>query len=222
MAGLRVGDRSPRTPDRAAASLAAAFIVLLLTTEAVLSLPDETADTAVVATFYTAHRTFIVILQILGFGAAALLAGYAWRLRRVDRAVSIAGTVMAACSVLPGLVTLVTALVADPASPSAAGRWNLLEPRADDVLFVGIVLFATAIAVRLGQSLPVLGVLALLVTVGCLIRLALEMNGANRGPLEAVAPLSFLILMAAMAASSFFGVLRTGVRRAPGLMSHEP
>jgi hypothetical protein len=159
-----------------------------MATEVVLSLPDETASAVSVATFYAAHRTFIIILQILGFGASALLGGYAWRLRRIDRFVSTAGMVAAVCSFLPGLITLAIAAVADPANPAPASRWNLLEPRADDILFVGILLFAAAIALRLGRSLPALGVMALLVAVGCFFRLGLEAAGIGRGPLDAIAP----------------------------------
>ena len=188
---------------------------MLLATEVVLSLPDETASAVSVATFYAANRTFIIILQILGFGASAMLGGYAWRLRRVDRVVSTLGMVMAVCSLLPGLVTLATAVVADPANPAAASRWNLLEPRADDVLFVGILVFAAAVTLRLGPGLPALGVLALLVAVGCLFRLGLEAAGVGRGPLDAIVPLSFLILIAVMAVLSLLGVLRPGARHEP-------
>ena len=213
MARTRVGQHTPRSPDRVGASLAGGFVALLMATEAVLSLPDETASAESVATFYAAHRTFIIILQILGFVASALLGGYAWRLRRVDRVVSTAGLVMAVCSLLPGLVTLATAVVADPADPLAASRWNLVEPRADDVLFVGILVFAAAVALRLGPSLPALGVLALLVAVGCFLRLGLEAAGVGRRPLDAIVPLLFLILVAVLAALSLVGVLRPGARR---------
>ncbi|HWI01953.1 MAG TPA: hypothetical protein VNT27_16620 [Propionibacteriaceae bacterium] len=73
-----VADASTRTPNRVAGSLAGVFVVLLLVTEVVLSLPDETASAAEVATFYMAHPSFIVILQVLGFCASALMGGYAW------------------------------------------------------------------------------------------------------------------------------------------------
>ena len=212
MAKTRVGRHSLRSPDRVGASLAAGFVALLVATEAVLSLPDETASAASVAAFYMAHRTFIIVLQILGFLASGLLGGYAWRLRRVDQVVSTVGMVLAVCSLLPGLVTLATAVVADPANPLAASRWNLLEPRGDDVLFVGILVFAAAVTLRLGRSLPALGVLALVVAAGCLLRLGLEAAGVGRRPLDAVVPLLFLILIAVMAALSLVGVLRPGAR----------
>ncbi len=161
-----------------------------------------------VANFYAAHRAFIIILQVLGLVAAALLGAYAWRLRTVDRFVAAAGMIMAVCGLAPGLITLMIAIVANPDHPAAAGRWNALEPRGDDILFVGIVLFAGAIAVRLGRRLPALGVLAALVALSCLARLVLEAAGRSRGPLEAVAPLLFVVLVATMAVLSFLGILR--------------
>jgi hypothetical protein len=204
---------SDRTPDRLAAALAGGFIVLLLGTELVLSLPDETASADRVATFYADHRAFIIILQLLGFVASLLLAGYAWRLRRVDPVVSVAGMIMAVCSLVPGVITLVIAVVANPGNSAAAGRWNVLEPRGDDILFVGVLLFAVAIALRLGRTLPTLGVLAVLVALACLTRLVLEAAGASRGLLDALSPLLFLVLVAVMAVLSLRGVLRTGSAR---------
>jgi hypothetical protein len=203
----RVAGRSVRQPDRVAAALAAGFVVLLLATELVLILPDESDSPASVANFYAKHRAFIVILQLLGLLAAALLGAYAWRLRAVDRIVAAAGMIVAVCGMVPSLITLLIAVVADPDDPGSAGRWNLLEPRGDDILFVGILLFAGAVAVRLGRRLPALGVLAVLVAVSSLTRLVLEIAGKGRGPLDAIAPLSFLILIAMMAVLSFRGVL---------------
>jgi hypothetical protein len=123
----RVTNKSPRKPDRVAGALAAGFVVLLLATEAMLTLPDETATPAAVASFYATHRAFIVILQLLGMVAAALLGLYAWRLRSVDRVVAAAGMIMAGCGLIPGLITLVIAVVADPNDASSAARWNQLE-----------------------------------------------------------------------------------------------
>jgi len=205
----RVTNESVRKPDRVAGALAAGFVVVLLATEAALTLPDETANPGTVASFYAAHRAFIIILQLLGVVAAALLGGYAWRLRSVDRVMSAAGMIMAGCGLIPSLITLVIAVVADPGDPSAAGRWNALEPRGDDILFVGIVLFAGAVAIRLGRRLPALGLLALFVAMSCLIRLGLEIAGNNRGPLDAIGPLSFVLLIAVMAILSFLGLLRS-------------
>jgi hypothetical protein len=202
-----------RTPDRLAAGLALAFVVLLLATELVLTLPDEADSPAVVARFYTEHRTFIIGLQLLGVVDALLLGGYAWRLRSVDRFVAGAGLLMAFCALAPTMITLVLAIVADPDHAETAARWNMLEPRGDDILFVGIVVFAATVTVRLGRSNPALGGLALVVAGACLVRLILEAAGKSRGALEAVGPILFVVLIATMAVLSFRGVLGAGPRR---------
>jgi len=202
-----------RTPDRLAAGFAFAFIVLLLATELVLTLPDEADSPSFVAKFYAERRAFIIALQILGVVDALLLGAYAWRLYSVDRFVGWAGLLMAFCALAPTMITLVLAIVADPAHTETAAGWNMLEPRGDDILFAGIVVFASAVAVRLGRNKPALGVLALVVAVACLLRLLLEAAGKSRGALEAVGPLLFVVLIATMAVLSFRGVLRAGPRR---------
>ena len=201
-----LGD-SGRRSDRVSAALAAGFILLLLAPELVLSLPDETAAPSSVAGFYTQYRAFIVILQLLGFVAAALFGAYAWRLRRVDRAVSWGGLLTALCALVPGLVTLEIAVTADPTDPASAARWNSLEPRGDDILFIGILAFAVAVVVRLGRGVPMLGAIGLVVALACLARLILEAAGHRRGALESAGPLSFVVLVGVMAVLSFRGVL---------------
>ena len=120
---------------------------------------------------------------------------------------------MAFCALAPTMITLVLAIVADPAHTETAAGWNMLEPRGDDILFVGIAVFASTVAVRLGRNNPALGVLALIVAVACLLRLILEAAGKTRGALEAVGPLLFVVLIATMAILSFRGALRAGPRR---------
>jgi hypothetical protein len=133
--------------DLPGALLALGFVVLLLASETV-SLPGETVSDASVATFYAQHRTVIVVLQLMGLAAAVLLAAYSARLRHFDPVVGDAGLVTAVLACAPGLVTLVPALIADAANPSGAGAWNAVEPRADDLLFVGITVFGATVALR--------------------------------------------------------------------------
>jgi hypothetical protein len=196
---------SDRIVDRTAGWLGVAFLVTLLVSEAVLSLPDEHATASAVAQFYAAHRAFIIVLQIVGMVGSALLAACAWRLRRVDPAVGLVGIVLAVVTVVPGLITLMIAIVADPNNPTRAGSLNKLEPRGDDALFVGVVLLAAVVAVRLWRRPLWLGILASVVAVCCLLRLVLEAVGATRGLLETFAPVAFLLLIAALSGLAFYG-----------------
>ncbi|MFL6111830.1 MAG: hypothetical protein ACJ786_10815, partial [Catenulispora sp.] len=185
---------STKTVDRTAGWLGVAFLIVLLVSEVVLSLPDEHATAPAVAAFYSAHRGFIIALQVTGFAAAALLGWFAWRLRAIDRRITAAGIVLAAATLVPALITTAIALVADPRHAAIAGDYNQLEPRGDDVLFAGVVLFAVAVLVARGRSPRWLGVVATITAVSCLLRLLLEAAGRSRGFLEAFAPVTFLLL----------------------------
>jgi hypothetical protein len=107
---------------------------------------------------------------------SGLLAGYAGRLWRFDAVAGTAGMITAAVARAPVVVTLVTALVADPAHRSTAGTWSAWEPRADDLLFLGITAFGAAIALR-ARFPSVARVLGAIVAVPCGVRLVLEATG---------------------------------------------
>jgi uncharacterized membrane protein len=203
------------TPARAArhvrrdpfgAVLAWAFVVLLLASEAALTLPEESATDAAVASFYSHHRTAIVVLQLIGLVAAGLLAGYAGRLRRFDAVASTAGVTTAALACIPAVVTLVIAVVADPTHPSSAGTWNAREPWADDLLFLGIAVFGAVLALR--PRFPLLArVLGAIVAVLCGVRLVLAIAGHVRGAFDSLGPISFVVLVACLGLLSAMGRL---------------
>jgi hypothetical protein len=204
-----VPDRTAdRTVDRTAGWLGVAFLVTLLGSEAALTLPDEDASDAVVAAFYQAHRPVIVVLQLVGIVGCALLALFAWRLRALGRGVAVAGLLLSAAAVAPGVLTLAVALVADPRSPARAGTLNRWEPRGDDLLFLGVTLFAVAV-LWLGERAPRwVTVLAAVAAGCCVLRLALEALGRQRGALDSLAPVSFLVLVAGLAVLCFLGYRR--------------
>src|SRR5262245_11323642 len=100
------------TVDRTAGWLGVGFLVTLLASESVLSLPDERTPAESVATFYAEHRAVIIVLQIAGFVSCALLALFAWRLRGIDRRVATAGLILAVAALAPGLITVALAIAA--------------------------------------------------------------------------------------------------------------
>ena len=199
---------SERIIDRTAGWLGAAFLLTVLASEAGLSLPDEHATAPAVAAFYAEHRAVIIVLQLVGFVGAALLALFAWRLRVIHRGVAAAGLALAVTALAPGVITTVLALIADPQHPATAGGYNRFEPRGDDLLFLGVTLFAVTVVLVRGRSPHWLGVVAATVALCCLLRLTLEALGRPRGVLDALAPLSFLLLMAALTWLSFRGFPR--------------
>ncbi len=209
-------DEANATLSRSSGWLALSFVVVLLFSEAALSLPDATATEAEVAAFYSDHRGAVVILQLIGFGAALLLGLFARRLRTVDRLVSATGIAVAVASVVSGGVILAMALVADPASPSAVGTLNSWEPRADDLLFVAIVGFGAAVAVRFWREHRFLAAIGGATALTCLLRLTMEAIGAALGPVEWLAPVMFVVLVAMMGVMTLTGRLQ-GLGRAGGV-----
>jgi hypothetical protein len=195
-----------RRRDLVGAGFAGGFVVLLLASEAALSLPDVNDPDTAVASFYLQHRGTIVVLQLIGLVAAALLAVYSARLRRFDTVVGTVGLITAALACAPSVVTLVIALVADLARPAPAGAWNAREPRADDLLFVGITLFGAAVAVR-PRFPAVARVLGAIVAVLCGARLLLESTGHARGTFESLGPIAFVVLIACLGVFSATGRL---------------
>ncbi|MET0418311.1 MAG: hypothetical protein ABW022_20045 [Actinoplanes sp.] len=69
--------------------------------------------------------------------------------RAVHRGIAVAGIAVAVASSAPTLITLVQALVADPARAATADRLNRWEPRGDDLLFVAIAVFAAVVVMVL-------------------------------------------------------------------------
>ena len=195
-----------RRRDLFGAVLAGGFVVLLLASEAALTLPDVNDPDTAVASFYVQHRAVIVVLQLVGLVAAGLLAGYAGRLRSFDAVASTTGLITAALACAPSVVTLMIALVADPAHPGPAGTWNAREPRADDLLFIGVTLFGSVVAVR-PRFPAVARALGAIVAVLCGARLVLEETGHPRGTFESLGPIAFVVLVACLGVLSAIGRL---------------
>jgi hypothetical protein len=201
--------------DLPGALFAFAFVLLLLASEAALTLPDEAAGDTAAAAFYAGHRGPVIGLQLAGLLAAGSLAAYGLRLRRVDRAVGDAALLTAVVACAPALVTIVLALVADPARPAAVGTWNGLEPRADDLLFVGVTVFGAAVALRLRS--PVARVLGGLVAVLCVVRFVLEAMGRERGWVDSLGPLLFVVLVGTLGVLSARGRLEPVPQHSAGV-----
>jgi hypothetical protein len=106
------------------------------------------------------------------------------------------------------LITVALAIAADPQHLANVATLNRLEPRADDILFLGITLFAVTIVVLVGRSPRWIGIVAAVVALACLFRLVLEALGRPRGFLDSLAPITFLALVAALVWLRFRGYPR--------------
>jgi hypothetical protein len=186
------------------------FLVLLLASEAALTLPDDRASDASVTSFYAAHVGVIVTLQVVGFVACALLGVFAWQLRAFDRRVAVSVMVLAVVALGPGVVTVLVAIAARAGDTGRAGDLNRLEPRADQLLFLAVAVFAGTVVLARGRAPSWLAVLASVVLVGCLLRLGAELLGRDPGVLDSVAALLFLVLVGALAWLQHRGALGTG------------
>ncbi len=203
--------------DRVGGWCGIGFVVTLLASEAALTLPDESASAARVAEFYAAHRTTVIVLQLVGLVAAALLAIFAVRLRAFNNVIGNCMLAVAIAGCLPGLATIVLALVADPASPDAAGTWNQFLPRTDDLLFaVAMVFGASVVRLRLIHRWVAMfgGLLAVL----CLLRL-IDEAVLGRGTFDSLAPIALIVLVLMLAVLSLRGQLGASAPAAPAAPS---
>ena len=191
-----------RIVDRTAGWLGIAFLLTLLGSEAALSLPDQDASAESVVAFYAEHGTAVIVLQIVGFVAALAFGLFAWRLRRVHSAIAVCGLAVAVAAALPGAITVLLALTTNPA---AAQRYNELEPRGDDVLFVAIAVFAVATALALGRRMVPFAAFCGAVAGAATYRLLREAFGYRVAVEESVPPLLFLVLVIVLVVLCFRG-----------------
>ena len=169
---------------RAAGGWGIAFVVLLLASAAMVSLPtaSETGDRIVA--FYTAHGQLIVLQQIVGIVAltafivfALSLPPYLW-LRPALWAVVV-------CELVTNLVPLL--IVAAGPSAETAHSLTVVEDFADDALFISIALFLSV--ATLTEPLW-LRLVAYAVALACVIRAVASPFAVTA--LDQIAPLLFV------------------------------
>jgi hypothetical protein len=174
-------------PTRAAGAWGIAFVVLLLVSAAMVSLPTaaETGDRIVA--FYHAHGQLIVIQQIVGVVALAAFVALGLSLPR-NRWVRPALWAFVVTELVTNLVPLVI-VVTDP-SADTTHSLTFVEDLADAAFFVSIALFT--VAATLTEPLW-LRVAAYVVAAGCAVRAVASPFGMTA--LDAIAPLAFVALV---------------------------
>jgi hypothetical protein len=190
---------TPRTtaaPPRAAGAWGWAFVLLLLLSAGMASVPGGADSTGVVRDFYTRHTGVVIVAQIVGLLAAAAFVPFVLGLRRTEprrprAALENAGLGVAAAAVLTAVPVLWLSTVADSGSDGFVHGLAVASDLADVLLFAVISVWA-ALLVRAARPTwfkVLAGVLAVL----ALARAVLLLAGS--GALELVAPLAFVVVV---------------------------
>src|SRR4051794_32547688 len=193
---MSIDDLMARRARRSAAVSGVTFLVLLLVSAGMASVPGGDDSVENVRDFYTAHTGIIAAAQVIGFVGAAVFILFARSLRDWWSTSSQAPWVARSgyAVVFAAIGTLVPVLwlcaVADDGSPTLVHRLAQASDVVDVVLFAAIVAFAVTVA--LVAPIAWLRWLAWVVSALALVRGVL-LAGGSQG-LELVAPLAFIVL----------------------------
>ena len=190
-----IGRAAARFPlgGRKGAWWGVAFVILLLVSAAMVSLPTAAEPGDRIAAFYNAHQQVIVWQQIVGTLAllpflafAAALSRWARMDGRRNRWLMPAAGLVALATLATSLVPLAMALMPN-LSPDLAHQLTVVEDLADSVLFASLAGFVLATS----TGAPVwVRALAVLVAIASLARAALSPFGVT--VLDIAAPLAVL------------------------------
>ncbi len=169
---------------RAAGGWGIVFVVLLLVSVAMVSVPTAAESGDRIAAFYRAHASLIVAQQIAGALALAAFLAFALSLP-ANRWLRIAVWTFAATELVTNLVPL--AIVAVNPTAGTAHSLTFLEDLADTALFVSVALFVSAATLGEPTWLRIAGYVVALASV-------LRAVGGPLGltALDQVAPLAFV------------------------------
>jgi len=168
---------------RAAGGWGIAFVVLLLVSSALASLPTAADSAAAIAAFYRDHASIVVVQQVVGVVALVPLVLFGISLppnRWLKPALFLLVGVELVTQIVPLLIL---------ASPGPAQALTSVEDLADAVLFVTVALFV--LAATLGQP-RWMRVGAYVVAAACLLR------AVGVSVFALAAPLLFLALILIM------------------------
>jgi hypothetical protein len=172
------------------------FVLLLLVSAGMASVPGGQDATSVVRAFYVDNSSVIVVAQIVGLAAALWFVPFALLLRgsssKAERgAPEWAGLAVAAAAVVTAVPVLWLSVVADTASDDLVHGLAVASDLADVLLFAAIGVFGAALS-RASAS-TWFTVLAALVALLALGRAVLIILGSSA--LELTAPMAFVVLV---------------------------
>jgi hypothetical protein len=172
------------------------FVVLLLLSAGMASVPGGTQSVATVREFYVDHGSVVVVAQLFGLAAAAMFAVHARALAGSlsssrSKRLRNAGLLVAASAALTALPVLVLTAVATRSSDRVVAGLARASDLTDVVLFASVSLFAV-VAARV--SVPSwVGGLAAAVAIVAAARSVLLACGSTA--LGLAAPLAFVALV---------------------------
>lgn len=183
-----------------------AFVILLLVSAAMVTLPTAAEPGDRIAAFYNAHQPVIVWQQIVGTLALLPFLAFAAALSRRarlngprNRWLMPAAGLVALATVATSLVPLAMALMPH-LSPGLAHQLTVVEDVADSVLFASLAGFVVATS----TGAPVwVRALAVLVAIASLARAVLSPLGVT--VLDVAAPLAVLAFVVLLSARVLFG-----------------
>jgi len=182
----------------------AVFVVLLLLSAGMVTVPGHQDRVAFVREFYEDHRAVIVTAQVIGVVASAAFLAFALGLQRQDWVgrrplVHICGVAVAVAGALACVPPLVLCVVASSAGRSAISGLATASDRVDVVLFAAIAFFAGSVLIAVDRVW--VRALAALVGVMCALRAFYVLMG--EATLELLAPMAFLVLIMCLAILSW-------------------
>ena len=169
---------------RAAGAWGIVFVVLLLVSAAMVSVPTASESGDRIVAFYRAHASVIVVQQIAGVLALAAFIAFVLSLPP-NRWLRVGLWLFVATELVTNLVPL--ALVALNPSAETAHTLTFVEDLADSALFISMALFASAVTLGERLWLRIAGYAVALVAVIRAVGGPLGMTA-----LDLVAPLAFV------------------------------
>ncbi len=185
---------------RSTASWGISFVLLLLVSAGMVTVPGEQDGVAFVRDFYRDNSAIIVTAQVVGLAAAVALLGFVRGLQHSDWVgaapwVLVSGAAVAGGAVLTAVPPLVLSAVARSAEDGLVSSMALASDLTDVALFLAIAVFASAVTVAVKSTWvrSVSAVVALLSGLRAVLLLS------RSEALEVVAPMAFIVLVLCLA-----------------------
>ena len=195
-------DAGRAASNRSTAYLGLGFVLLLLVSAGMVTVPGDREGVAFVRDFYRDNGGVIATAQVIGLVAAGAFLGFARGLQRGDVVVGgggpwilASGFAVAGAAVLTAVPPLLLLVAARSWEANTVSSLAMASDLADVALFTSIAAFALAVAASV-KSTWVRAVSAVVIPLS-MVRAALLLAGSET--LELVAPMTFIGLVLCLA-----------------------